>query len=82
LAGGGEAQDLAVEGQFCLQAGDDRLGLAESVAFPLEGQQRVPDAVCGQVSRHALGLRGRHDRVVEALQQEHRAGGVGHVPGR
>ena len=36
----------------------------------------------GQVSRDRLGLRGRHDGVVESLQQQHRAGAVVHVPDR
>ena len=30
-------------------------------------------------SRNRSGLRRRHDRVVEALQQQHRAGQLGHV---
>ena len=54
----------------------------EPVRLALEGDVRVRDAVRGQVRRDGFGLRGRDDRVVEPLQQQHRAGGVVHVPDR
>jgi ribonuclease Y len=78
----GEAHDLAVEGQLGLQAGHDGLRPPEPVRFAGEGQIRVGDAVRGQVGGDGLGLDRRHDRVVEALQQQHRAGGGAHVTDR
>ena len=49
---------------------------------PGEGDVRVPDAVGGQVGGDRLGLGRRDDRVVEPLEQQHRAGQVVDVADR
>jgi anti-sigma regulatory factor (Ser/Thr protein kinase) len=68
-----EAQHLTVEGELGLQGGDDRGGLAEAVGLALERQVGVRDARALERSQEQLGLRRRHDRVVQPLQQQDRA---------
>src|SRR6266508_239474 len=74
LVGEVEAEDAAVEEQLGLEGAADALGPAEAVLLALEGQVGVGDALQVEGARHLLGLAGRHHGVLQALQQDHRAG--------
>jgi hypothetical protein len=75
-----EAQGLAIEGQLRFKAGDDRFGLAEPVPLPGERQMHMRNVVLGQFTGQDLGVLGHDDRVLQAMQQQHRAGPRGYVP--
>jgi hypothetical protein len=65
--GVGEVEGLGVEGELGFQGGDDRFGAAEAVGLFLELQQRVRDALMGELGGQGVRLRGRDDQVVLAL---------------
>ena len=56
-----------------LERAPDRVRAAEAVALALEREVGMRDAVRGQRRDDRLGLRRRHDLVVEALEDEDRA---------
>ena len=68
-----EAEDRAKERQPGLQGAADGGLSAESMALALEGDIGVRDAVRREGRDDRLGLAGRHDSVLEALQDEHGA---------
>ena len=73
VVGGLEAEDRAEEREARLQGAADRVGAAEPVALALEREVGVRDAVGREGRDDGLGLAGRHDPILEALEDEHRA---------
>jgi len=49
------------------------LGPPKAVLLALEGQAGIGDALGVEGARHLLGLVWRHDQVLQAVQQDHRA---------
>src|SRR5438132_7510610 len=70
LVCGLEARNLRQEREMRLARTFAVLGLAEPVAFACEGDVRIWDAAALQGFDDHLGLRGQHDLVVQALQQQ------------
>src|SRR4051794_27045654 len=68
---GREAEYLAVEAQLGLGRAPEVFRLAEAVLLALEGDVLVADAVARQRGDDRLGLRGRDDAILEALQDDH-----------
>src|SRR5215475_7471749 len=69
-----EAEDLPVERQLRLVSRCYGLRLAEAMRLSLECDIGIRNSVRSQIGGDALRLGGRHDRVIEALQEQHRAG--------
>src|SRR3954447_26509158 len=72
VVGGGEPEDAADEVERRLERPADVLLPAEAVALALACDVRVRDALPLEDLDHRLGLVGRHDLVVEALQEQQR----------
>ena len=72
VARGLEPEDLRVERQLGVPRIDDRLRLAEPVPLALVQAVRVRDVLGPQGGHDQLGLRRRHDLVLDALQDQHR----------
>src|SRR5450759_5832574 len=68
------AEDLRIEVQFRLQGALDVLGFTEAVLLAGKGQVGHGDALGLEGGEHALSLGGRHDPVLQALQQDDRRG--------
>src|SRR5438128_1375783 len=68
-----EAEDARVEVELAFQGALDVLGAAEAVLLPLEGDVGDRQALRAQRGDHLLRLVGRHDAVLEALEEDDRA---------
>ena len=74
VSGRGEPEDLAVEGQLGRQAAQLVLRPAEAVTLALEAEVCVRYSPFGERVDDRLRLRRRYDLIVQALQEEQRAG--------
>src|SRR4051794_7347986 len=82
VAGRGEAEDLAVEGQLGLGRAPDGVRPAEAVPLARERHVRHRHALLAECGHHHLGLVRRDDPVVEPLEEDDRAVEAVDVPDR
>src|SRR5919108_217038 len=72
-AGEGEAEDAGVEVELGVEGALDAFGPAEAVLLALEREVGDGQALLLERLDHQLGLVGRHDLVLEPLEEDHRA---------
>src|ERR1700710_1237113 len=78
--GEGEVEDLRVEEQLGFEGAPGGLGFAEAMLFTFEGQIREGQTLGAECLDHDLSLGWWNHLVVEALEQDDRAGqAVGEV---